>query len=189
MIYNFFFFDNTDTLREPFKISIWNKITDFYKSQLQNPLITIVAILFRDIITLILEIIVGCMVVYRYKRFNETLPSNNLNMTLMPRNQIEQVNNIRQNQTNKTRKRLLLMTICISFVSITTHLIVFANVFNNNNNRNTLAQGYPTIYFVVLWFANSTLMIKCLTNFFVFVVFNLNFRKKLIEIFTRSHLN
>ena len=146
-------------------------------------IINMIVIIIRDILTLILEILASLIIVYYYKRYwknrsfihihfnSEFGPNSNSNS-----NSAKKDSTIRQNL--KKGKKILLMTLILSLLSIITHLIVaIAYVFIVN-----LIFDNRALFYSIRCFATFSLLVKNFSNIFIFYHFNSNFQKKLFKL-------
>ena len=170
--------------------------TDFAKST-EGFIINAIVIIFRDIITLIIEIICSILVIYYYKKYenmslhtlvarlNQNVNNDNSNSSgSQIRPTIETIAQNRKNNEKSIRKKekgkqLLLMTIILSIFSFVTHIVAaFALVFFVliYSKRNI------TFYSIVA-FGCFIMIFKHFSTIFIFYFFNVNFKKQLIKMF------
>lgn len=136
-----------------------------------NKILNIFIISIRDLITLILEIIFSYLLIKSSNKYTE----NNLIQATI------NINQTRENNLNLTikkrvmmKKRILYMTIWLSILSIISHLIIafaFSLFLNNFLTENRL------FYFSMVLFGFFSLILKHFLNFFLFYLFDYNFKK------------
>jgi hypothetical protein len=160
-------------LKTNFSVFAYMGRSPFFYSTLNYYLI-IFQILIRDLATLLIEIIFSCLCIHYYRNYLQKSIQFNQNQT--------------NNQSNRSTavlskvkkgKRILKMIITMSIISIISHLVVsitYAFAINGYSRAANVAQcyGYLGISF------------KYFTNFFIFLYFNLNFRKAFLSIFNLS---
>ena len=155
---------------------------EFGKTQI-GIIVNLILIIFRDIITLIIEIVLSVLATFYFKKFmkKRSVFSCVHNFTQIPNNTAtaigkgeicrERFDN-RKTIVQKNYKNLQLMTITISILSIISHILValgyvlFVNLFSKSIILN---------YFVCL--ATFSVVLKHYLNFFIFYKFNSNFKK------------
>lgn len=146
--------------------------TDFFRQLYSFPLfILYILIMFlRDIITLILEIVVSSICIYHYRKHQKRL----MRLTRPTHVSDRTINHLRR--IEEGGQKLLKMTICMSILSILSHLIVFfTHLFPMIST--SLLNSFNYFYFVFLTIASFGL--KHISNFLLFYLFNSNFRQKL----------
>jgi hypothetical protein len=152
-------------------------------------IINMTVIVIRDIITLGSEIIASLLVIYYYKRYykiyqynvsynvnNENLSFSNINInsTVHMRDSIE----LKIRHRQKKGKKLLLMTIILSILSIITHFlgaIIFIFLINFLVENRIL-------HFSIICLGSFSLVFKHFSNIFIFYFFNTNFQKQFKKI-------
>ncbi len=141
--------------------------TSFYKISISNPMINLLAIANRDILTLIFEVVTSVMAVYYFKRFRVAASA------LYPRpNSLPENTQIRRREEN--HRRLLLMTILMSFLSMLSHFMLF--IFGSISIYSNSMIYYYSIYFGFLF-----LGVKHSSNFFLFYMLNSNFKNAFLK--------
>ena len=153
-------------------------------------------IVIRDVITLILEIIASLILIYFYQRYFNNFSSSYYNMSY---NVNDDITTFSFNKTNgsiykrenleskikymkQKGRKLLVMTLILSFFSIITHLlsaIIFVFVINSLGQNRFLHFSLVCLCCLCLAFKHSL-------NFFIFYIFNSNFQKKISKLFFLS---
>ena len=138
--------------------------TEFLKNYMTAFLLPII---FRDIITLILEIFASLATIYYYKRYDFKGRQVIRNSNVMPQ--------IQSTRREETGNRLFLMTIWMSIISIISHFITFITYISPLIPNLYLSYTY----FVLASLATLSICLKHFSNFFLFYLFNLNFRNSI----------
>jgi hypothetical protein len=171
----FFFYVRSDVEFEQEAILNLNQFTycgqtSFLNSSIGS-ILTIVIVLIRDIAALIIEIVFGCICVhyYRKKLQNSNLRLLNLHIRQGKKNQLK--------KRNENGRRLMLMIISMSLTSIISHFIVIvAYAFSI-----VPVLRKNIIYFYSICFSGLSINLKHSSNYFLFYIFNRNFKNMLYK--------
>lgn len=143
--------------------------TDFAQSK-TGMIVNMILIIFRDILTLIVETFLTCLSTYCYKKYPFSSPS--IKYYIITTKSLSF--HLKENKKPRIRRRLLLMSIYLSFLSILLHLIICAvllmvSVFP----RHMLRTAIYILGLIIL------ILIKNSFNVLIFFKFNIEFKKRL----------
>ena len=165
---------NNDFILEPRTFTYCGQ-TEFFHRIYSYPLfiVYVFVMLFRDILTLIMEILVGSICIVYYRKHQNRL------RRLCGSEQMNNSTSIHIQRIEEGGQKLLKMTIWMSVLSIISHLIIFftylfpmisSYLLNSFNN-------FYLISLSVFFFG-----LKHLSNFLLFYLFNNNFRTQITKI-------
>ena len=162
---------------------VYNGRTAFFYSQI-GTIITYIQIFIRDILTLIVEIITSSVAFYFIRNVNLKRLNINTNLSRVSifANTNTSINStvskiIRKKQSKD--RRLLSMNLVLNVSSTISHLIVMTSYVYAS--KGTSMQFY--IWLTIGYFGHS---LKNFSNIFIFYLFDLNFKNKLNNLFSRS---
>ena len=132
-------------------------------------IITVLVIFIRDFLTLVIEIMAGCTSLYYYrKNYQNSSLTSTISIDL-EQGKIQK----KSKKRDQNGKRLFLMTISMSAISVISHFIIIiayicAIVTALKNN---------IFYFYSICFSGLSINFKHSSNYLIFYLFNRNFRK------------
>ena len=165
-------------LREPDDFYYCPK-TNFFKSKI-GFIVTVFQVLIRDVITLIFEIVLSIMCIVYHEKFSiksKKIKGINFSMntvTSKPLKSNDSNLSLIKNSASKKEikgKLLLQMTIFLCLTSIISHMVVCLTFLFSTDSLSSLL-------FDAFFTSCLGLILKNLSNFFIFYFFNLNFRNK-----------
>lgn len=142
--------------------------TSFLNSTVGS-IITVLVIFIRDFMTLVIEIMAGCTSLYYYrKNYQNSSLTSTISIDL-EQGKIQK----KSKKRDQNGKRLFLMTISMSAISVISHFIIIiayicAIVPALKNN---------IFYFYSICFSGLSINFKHSSNYLIFYLFNRNFRK------------
>lgn len=144
--------------------------TDFYKS-LFGKIVSVVSFFIQDGIELALEVSLNVFTIVYYIRFIKNKPT-----TLNPQNNRRNQENTR---TTSSDRKLVIMTLYLSSLSIIAHMIALVRsiiILNNSVN--------PSVSFMIILLGVLSKGLSQFSNFFIFYIFNRNFRNAFKKLFS-----
>jgi hypothetical protein len=140
--------------------------TEFYYSNL-NKLLTFIQMLFRDVITLIIELVTMILCTYYYRKFSEKFKRNSHHAIATQTNQDH--SKIAKRKEEKLKQNFLMITI-LSITSSISHLCVSLAIISY------IIKGLSNELSITQFITDLILSIKYTLNFFIFYFFNINFK-------------
>ena len=147
--------------------------TDTLKGYISSSTSLLMLIVLKDIFTLSLEIVASLSTIYYYQRYR--LKSRDM---IHNHHFINETIEVQLNKKDETGRRLSLMTIWMSILSITSHFILFIVYISPLLINNFFLSNS---YFILFHLSTLFICLKHFSNFFLFYFFNLNFKNSIIK--------